>query len=247
MVARFLLDAQGGPDAAFAPGVVLDLPERASHHALRVLRLRDGDAVELFDGAGAACAARFRAQGRAAQAIVEQRLPDEPVPPLRIVLAQCVSSADKMDWSVEKAVELGAEAIVPVLSARGTVRLDAQRALRKHAHWREVIVAACMQCGRQRLPALAETVELAALLRAPPAAERRLLLSPRGAASLRTIGPAPRSVLLLAGPEAGLSDDEEHAALRAGFEPVQLGPRVLRTETAGLAAIAALQALFGDF
>ena len=241
MAARFLVDER------FELGLVLELPERAAHHALRVLRLRDGDAVELFDGHGGVCAARLVVRGRDALAAVEQILPAEPEAVLHIALAQCISSSDKMDWTIEKAVELGATAILPLQSERATARLDAERAQRKHAHWHEIVVAACMQCGRSRLPSLAPVVPLAALLRAPATAEHRLMLSPRGVRSLRELAPAPRAVLLLVGPEAGLSDDEERAARSAGFDPIRLGPRVLRTETAGAAAIAAIQALYGDF
>ena len=241
MRARFLVEEP------VAPGTAVELPERAAHHALRVLRLRDGDAIELFDGRGGGCQARLVAQGRQAQAVVEALLPPEPAPALHVTLAQCVSSADKMDWTIEKAVELGASVIVPLQSERATARLDAERARRKRAHWREVIVAACMQCGRRRLPELAEAAPLARWLQAAPPAERRALLSPRGEGSLRGWQPPPRSVLLLAGPEAGLAEQEERAAQAAGFEPVRLGPRVLRTETAGLAAIAALNALYGDY
>lgn len=241
MTARFLMDA------AFEPSSVVELPERATHHALRVLRLRDGDAIELFDGRGAACMARLVVQGRHARAAVERGLPTEPEPALRIELAQCVSSSDKMDWTIEKAVELGATAILPLQSERATARLDPERARRKHAHWHEIVVAACMQSGRSRLPALAPTTSLAELLRAPTGTEHRVLLSPRSSRSLRELAPAPRSVMLLVGPEAGLSDAEERAALDAGFEPVRLGRWVLRTETAGAAAIAALQALYGEF
>lgn len=241
MTARFLIDA------VFQPGGLVELPERATHHALRVLRLRDGEAIELFDGRGDACMARLAVQGRHAQAVIERKLPTEAEAALHIELAQCVSSSDKMDWTIEKAVELGVAAILPLQSERATARLDAERARRKHAHWQEIIVAACMQSGRSRLPALAPTASLAELLRAPATTERRLLLSLRGECSLRDLAPVPRSVLLLVGPEAGLSDAEEHAARNAGFEPVRLGRWVLRTETAGAAAIAALQALYGEF
>ena len=241
MPARFLIDT------AFESGSEIELPERAAHHALRVLRLRDGDAIELFDGRGAACAARLAVHGRRAQAAVERHLPAEPEATLCIELAQCVSSSDKMDWTIEKAVELGATAILPLQSERATARLDAERAQRKHAHWQEIVVAACMQSGRNRLPTLAPLASMAQLLRAPATTEHRVMLSPRGRRSLRELAPAPRSVLLLVGPEAGLSDAEEQSACDAGFEPVRLGRWILRTETAGAAAIAALQALYGEF
>ena len=168
-----------------------------------------------------------------------------------------------MDWTVEKAVELGVSRIVPLFSDRSLIRLDAQRALRKHEHWQAIVEAACRQCGQDRLPDLRKPQSLAAwLAESRPEAELRLILAPTSPASLvqtvRTaleipavsVGEALQTALaisLLVGPESGFSGDEMQAAIQAGWRPVQLGPRVLRTETAGLAALAALAALAGDF
>jgi 16S rRNA (uracil1498-N3)-methyltransferase len=161
-----------------------------------------------------------------------------------------VSSGEKMDFTVQKAVELGVAAIQPVVTERAVVRLSGERAERKTEHWRRVAVAACEQCGRNMLPEVAALTTLERWLGdlAPPAGgELRLMLSPHAANGLRRL-PAPRGpVTLLAGPEGGLTEAEQGIAGLAGFVPVRLGARVLRTETAALAALAAMQALWGDF
>lgn len=242
---RFLVDAP------LSPGVDVDLGERNAHHALRVLRLRDGETIEVFDGRGTRARATLAHQGRAgALARIETTEAGTGESPLAITLAQCVSAADRMDWTIEKAVELGVAAIVPLLSERGTVRLDEDRARKRHARWQEIITAACMQCGRDRLPSLAPAAPLPAWLasRSPADDDLALMLSPRGEHALRALPfpPAPARVTLLVGPEAGLSPGEETAARRAGFLPLRFGPRVLRTETAGPAVLAAIGALHGD-
>ena len=242
---RFLVDA------TLSPGTTVDLGERNSHHALRVLRLRDGEPIEVFDGRGLRAQATLIHQGRAnAAARIGATEAGTSDSPLELTLAQCVSSPDRMDWTIEKAVELGVAAIVPLLSERGIVRLDEDRARKRHARWQEIVVAACMQCGRDRLPRLVPATPLRAWLSSRDAGAEglALLLSPRGEHVLRTLSfPAPPArATLLVGPEAGLSPDEEAAAQRAGFVAVRFGPRVLRTETAGPAVLAALGALHGD-
>jgi 16S rRNA (uracil1498-N3)-methyltransferase len=253
-----------GPLAAGGP-VRLD-PE-SSHHALRVLRLQPGDRVELFDGSGARWPGRLvDTDPRGASVELGEPIEAATESPLSIGLAQALPSGDKMDWVVEKAVELGAVAIQPLFSRRSLLKLDGDRAAKRLAHWRRIALAACMQCGRDRVPDIAEPVALsrwlatAAPLPAPaggqpgtsaqaaqPPAPLRLVLSPRGRTGLSGIALSGGSAWLLAGPEGGLADEEEALALEAGWHPLRLGPRVLRTETAGLAAIAALQARFGDF
>ena len=221
-------------------------PEQ-SHYLARVLRLRVGDPVQLFDGEGG----RFRAlvedaAARAARLRVVAAEAPAPESPLRITLAQCVSGAEKMDWTVEKAVELGAAAIQPLISQRSLVRLDEARAERRLEHWRRLVVAACMQCGRDRLPALASPMPLPDWLARRERSACAILLAPGAALRLSEFEPAGAQVDVLVGPESGLSPGETAAAQACGFVPVGLGPRVLRTETAGLAAIAVLQARFGD-
>jgi 16S rRNA (uracil1498-N3)-methyltransferase len=166
------------------------------------------------------------------------------------VLGQALSSGERMDYTVQKAVELGVTAIHPLAAARSVVRLAGERAEKRVAHWQAVAVSACEQSGRNRVPPVAPVAELAAWLERPPAGGAgalRLLLSPAGATRLRELPRPAASIILLAGPEGGFTPEEEAAVLNCGFIPVRLGPRVLRTETAAVAALAALQALWGDF
>ncbi|MEI7447256.1 MAG: 16S rRNA (uracil(1498)-N(3))-methyltransferase [Burkholderiales bacterium] len=242
--------------APLAAGGTTRLDADASHHALRVLRLGPGDAVELFDGRGRRCAARLvDADPRGATVTLGEPVEAGTESPLALGLAQGLPAGDKMDWVVEKAVELGVVAIQPLFARRSVLRLDGERAAKRLAHWRRVAVAACMQCGRDLVPSIAEPLALerwigadAPPLRPGDGSPARWLLSPRGEGGLAAL-PAPTAAgaWLLAGPESGFDDAEEDRALAAGWTPLRLGPRVLRTETAGLAAAAALQARFGDF
>ncbi len=230
-------------DAELGALSTVELPQAAAHHAARVLRLDDGEAVVLFDGRGGEYEARLelRGGGRVFARTGEHRALERESP-LAVTLVQAVSSADRMDFTVQKAVELGVGAIHPVLSARSVVRLDGERGAKKLAHWRRIAVAACEQCGRNRVPEIAAPVALEAY-RAP--AGTKILLAPSGSTKLAGLAKGP--VILAVGPEGGFSPEEEQGLLRAGFSPVRLGPRVLRTETAALAALAALNALAGDF
>jgi 16S rRNA (uracil1498-N3)-methyltransferase len=239
-----------GPLAA---GGAVRLDESASHHALRVLRLGAGDALELFNGDGMRYPARLvDADPRGAGVTVGEPAAGLPESPLEIGLAQVLPGGDKMDWVVEKAVELGAVAIQPLHARRSVLRLDGERATKRLAHWRRIAVAACMQCGRDRVPAIGAPLELDRWLAGegdgprPSPGTLRLMLSPRGTGTLAAIVAPPTAVWLLAGPEAGLAPEEEAAALAAGWRSMRLGPRTLRAETAGLAALAALQARLGD-
>ncbi len=202
----------------------------------------------MFDGQGLRFEATLSvADARQARVVVGPERAPLPESPLRITLAQCVSGAQKMDWTIEKAVELGVAAIQPLLSARSIVRLDAARARRRDEHWQRLIVAACMQCGRDRLPTLEPAIGLNDWLARRDPRHSAITLSPDARTTLSRLEPPGDSVDLLVGPESGLDADELRAAAGAGFTAVSMGPRVLRTETAGLAAIAVLQARFGDF
>jgi 16S rRNA (uracil1498-N3)-methyltransferase len=230
-------------DTELRPQASLELPEAAAHHAVRVLRLREGDTVVLFDGRGGEYDARLSMPGRdRVLAETRERRDVERESPLAVTLVQAISTSDKMDLTIQKAVELGAVAIHPVFSAKSVVRLSGEREAKKLAHWRRIAIAACEQCGRNRVPEIREPVALDRYI-AP--AGVKILLSPSGAGKLADLAKGPLAVA--AGPEAGFSDEEEHRLLRAGFAAVRLGPRVLRTETAALAALAALNALAGDF
>lgn len=225
------------------------LPAAQAHHVARVLRLAAGDALTLFDGAGTEYAAVItRLEKSAVTVRVGAAQARDRESPLRITVAQAVSSGDRMDFTVQKAVELGAARIVPLLSSRCVVRLSGARAEKRVAHWRAVAVSACEQCGRNHVPEVAAVIPLCHWLGQQPEAggETRLLLAPHAAVRLREMAQPAGPITLLIGPEGGFAPDEESAARGSGFTPVSIGPRILRTETAALAALAALQALWGD-
>lgn len=219
----------------------------AANHLVRVLRLGVGADVTLFDGRGGEYAARIDSIKKDSVAIdVGAHAPTERESPLVVTLAQGVSRGERMDWVVQKSTELGARRIIPLITVRSVVRLDAQQAQKRLQHWQGIAAAACEQCGRNRLPELATPVDLMEFLgSAVPDAQLRLLLSPMGALRLSAVKSA-RSIILLIGPEGGLAPEEREAALARGFAEMRLGPRVLRTETAAIAALAALQQAFGD-
>ncbi len=233
-------------------GACVDLSESAARHAARVLRMREGDSLTLFDGAGGESAARIVRVGRDTVAVEVMEWNDvECESPIDITLVQALQSGEKMDLTVQKAVELGVRRIVPVTSRRSVVRLEGERAERRVAHWRAVAASACEQCGRNRVPEVSELQSLRQWLAQPACGETviRLLLDPRSTNTLDRL-PCPTAdtrIELLIGAEGGLSPEEMDQAFQAGFAGVRLGPRVLRTETAGLAALAAIQCLWGDF
>jgi 16S rRNA (uracil1498-N3)-methyltransferase len=234
-------------DAPLTEGARVTVAGTAAAHARRVLRLEAGDAVTLFNGDGEDYPSRIEGFGRdTLEARVEGRRPARAESPLAVTLVQGVARGERMDLVVQKATELGVAAIVPVVTARSVVRLDRDTRERKLAHWRGVAVAACEQCGRARIPAIAEPVPLAERLRVPGAAGR-LLLSPEAPESLVAAARGMQSLEMLVGPEGGLEDGEREAALAAGYRACRLGPRVLRSETAAIAALAVLQAVAGDF
>lgn len=233
-------------------GAALDLPEDAARHAVRVLRLREGAGLTLFDGAGGEVDACITAVARDRVTVrVEIRRELERESALTLTLVQALQSGDKMDMTVQKAVELGVSRIVPVASRRSVLRLEGERAQRRAAHWRAVAISACEQCGRNRVPVIEEIISLERWLALPPVAPEglRLMLAPEAAHALLGLTPprAGQPLELLIGAEGGLAPEEMAAAKAAGFEGVRLGPRVLRTETAGMAAMAAIQAVWGDF
>jgi 16S rRNA (uracil1498-N3)-methyltransferase len=229
----------------------IDLPENAARHACRVLRLRAGDGLVLFDGCGGDYSARIAevARERVSVDLLEWRNVEREAP-ISITLVQALQSGEKMDLTVQKAVELGVQRIVPVTSRRGVVRLEGERALRRVEHWRGVVVSACEQSGRNRVPEVSSLESLERWLGKPVGVRvRRLMLAPGAETTLDRIEPlaAGEQIELLIGAEGGLAPDEMEKAALAGFVSVRLGPRILRTETAGLAALAVIQCLWGDF
>jgi len=233
-------------DVPLASGMRVTLQGSAAGHLTRVLRLRVGEALTVFNGAGGEYAASIEHAhaGRVAVAIGELRA-IERESPLTLTLAQGVSRGERMDLVVQKATELGASGLAPVLAERSVVRLTAQQAERRLNHWRAIAIAACEQSGRNRLPAIASPVPLKDFLRTSDGS-MRLLLSPAATATLADLPRLVSAITVLIGPEGGLAEAEQEAAVAAGFKPVRVGPRVLRTETAAIAALTLLQREFGD-
>lgn len=230
-------------------GLAVQLPDDASHHITRVLRLRIGAELTLFDGSGGEYRAELIEGGKHAVARVTAFDPIDRESACNIVLAQSLATGDKMDWVVQKAVELGVAAVQPVASERSVLRLQGDRAERRVLHWQQVVQSACEQCGRNVVPQVLPIVSLREWLGQLPVREGQLraVLTPGCDVSLSNVASPGRDVLLLVGPEGGLSDSEQAAAQACGFVTVGLGPRVLRTETAGAAAISTWLARHGEF
>ena len=219
----------------------------AAAHVSRVLRLRGGDPVTLFNGDGWEYPGVVAAErGGIVEVEVTARVAGMAESPLALTLAQGVARGERMDMVMQKATELGVARIVPLLTERSVVRLDARQGQRKMAHWKAVTVAACEQSGRSRLPVVEVPVHLDDWLAREPQPALRLTLAPGAEQPLRALGGEWREAALLIGPEGGLTDAEQAQAARAGYQSCSLGRRVLRTETAALAALAVLQAIHGD-
>lgn len=224
------------------------LGEAASHHLGRVMRMKVGDAVVLFDGMGGEYRGTIRGVERSGVRVRVDAFEDvERESSLQVGLVQSVSAGERMEFTLQKAVELGVAWIQPIIARRSKVRLEGERADKRVSHWQRVVQAACEQCGRNRVPTVRPLLEFTAWLAQPSSTQHRLVLDPEAPRRLSQSGPFDAAVELLAGAESGLADEERDLVLQYGFVPVRLGPRVLRTETAGLAALAALQALWGDF
>ena len=233
-------------DLALSPGAEIALPEAAARHAVAVLRLQVGDTLNLFNGEGGEYSASLIAVSkREARVRLIEFHAAERESPMDITLALGISAGERMDYSLQKATELGVTAIQPLATERSVVKLAGERADKRLQHWQHVVIAACEQCGRNRLPAVAPVQKLFAYLAAVDRSKRLLLLSPDAATPLKRV-PRAASAVLLIGAEGGLAPSEYQAAKASGFEPVSLGPRILRTETAPVAALAVLQALWGD-
>lgn len=235
-------------DQSLAAGVALPLPAQAGEHAVRVLRLAVGDPLTLFNGDGCDYPAIIRAIGkREVMVEVGERCPLTNESPLSLTLAQGVARGEKMDLIVQKATELGVVRIVPLLTERSEVKLDSTRAEKRLTHWRAVAASACEQSGRATLPEITTAQTLTQWLASLASdGALRLALLPEASQSSRELRFAAAGGLLVVGPEGGLGERDIAALQASGFSGLRLGPRILRTETAGLAALAAIQAIHGD-
>lgn len=230
-------------NSPLSAGADIELPGRAGRHAV-ALRLREGDEITLFDGRGGEYEARLLRLGQNARAHVSAWRDIERESPVRVTLALGISASERMDYAIQKATELGVADIIPLATSRSVVKLSGPRAERRVAHWQSIAVAACEQCGRNRIPVVRGVTAFLPFV----SGERQapgLLLSLDAEKRLRDLPPAAACTLLI-GAEGGLSGEERAHAIQAAFVPVRFGPRVLRTETAPLAVIAALQAAWGD-
>lgn len=226
-----------------------DLPPDAAHHASRVLRLREGTPVQIFDGIGNERHGVIAETGGKRVTVTGiTAVEADRESPLKTLLAQALSSSEKMDWVVQKATELGVTEIQPLDTERSVARLSAERAAKRLEHWQQVAISACEQCGRNTLPLIHPPLDIMAWLQQiRPASGTKLILLPQGATSLHAQTKPQGSVTLLIGAEGGFTQAESDSALLCGFTPIRLGARVLRTETAAVAGLAALQTLWGDF
>ncbi|MEP6483468.1 MAG: 16S rRNA (uracil(1498)-N(3))-methyltransferase [Rudaea sp.] len=230
------------------PGDEILLPEQAGEHVARVLRLERGDPLILFNGDGNEYDAELSVLAKRSVGVVVMaaRAIDREAA-LKITLAQSIARGEKMDWILQKATELGVAAIVPLMTERTEVKLDEERAERRILHWQSVIAGACQQSGRTRLPALSPPLRIDRWLGSLNDDALRLALLPDASTTLRQLPTIDRGVIVVVGPEGGLSDQDIAMLRHMKFVGLRLGPRILRAETAGVAALAALQALFGDF
>ena len=234
-------------DFALSPDSVVELPDNVVRH-LNVLRVKNTEEIVLFNGNGKAYPAlpEVLEKRRASVRILREEATDNESP-LNITLVQAVSSAERMDFTLQKSVELGVAEIRPVISERCVVRLSGERAEKRVARWQEIVVSACEQSGRNIVPKVLPLTTYAQALQQLPQETTKLLMSLNRAQKLSDVRPQSGKVVFMVGPEGGWTEKEEQQAFDAGFQSVTLGKRVLRTETASLAAIAAMQTLWGDF
>ena len=231
------------------PSGSFDLPPDAAHHATRVLRLRVGDTVEIFDGIGneyRGLVADLSGKRTTIGNITAIGINRES--PLHTLLAQALVSSEKMDWIIQKSTELGVTEIQPLATERSVARLSAERTAKRLEHWQQVAISACEQCGRNTQPLIHAPLDIMAWLQQPSQDDdTKFILLPQGATSLHGQAKPHGAVSILIGAEGGFTEAESDAALHCGFIPIKMGARVLRTETAAIAGLAVLQMLWGDF
>ncbi|MDQ3186933.1 MAG: 16S rRNA (uracil(1498)-N(3))-methyltransferase [Pseudomonadota bacterium] len=241
-------------------GQTIELPPSVARHALRALRLEQGNELILFNGDGGEFQTVIVRIGKTGAAVVIERYLDiERESPLGVTLAQALCTSEKMDWIVQKGVEMGVSRIQPLVTKLSMVRLSGERAERRMKHWQQVAISACEQCGRNRIPQVLPLISLPGWLDVQISERKNsnngvppnscFVLSPRAKKGLGDFSGSPvvTAITLLVGPEGGFTPEEEAAALLAGFIPLRLGERILRTESAALAAVAAMQTLWGDY
>lgn len=234
--------------ASLIIGSEILLPASACTHLLRVLRLREGAELVVFDGAGNEHSAELcRIVGHHVHVRIGTKINRASESPLHITLVQGISRGERMDWTLQKATELGISAIVPVLTTRSVVKLDDKQSAKKHDHWQSIVISACEQSGRSVVPKVHTPMSLNEYLSNKNNDHDRLLLEPNATTTLAGLAQASTHIDLLIGPEGGLDDSEIKQAKQANFKSVSLGPRVLRTETAAVVALSVLQAGWGDF
>ncbi len=236
------------------PGKIIELSADNKHHAVRVLRLKKGDAITLFNGYGGEYSARIETINKSGTtALIESFHGIECESPIKIELAQAICITEKMDWIIQKTVELGVTSIQPISTARSIVHLSDERSSKRLQHWQKIVISACEQCGRNVIPQVFPLIPLPQWLSqkksTQSAHDLHLMLSTTAPTGLRDISRPTENakVSLVIGPEGGFTQEEETAIVHSGFAPIRIGKRILRTESAALAAIAALQAIWGDY
>ncbi len=234
-------------DAPLQNGLEVELAGAVANHCVRVLRLKPGARLTLFNGRGGEFSAHLvLVEKRRATALLDEWHEREVESPLQVEIAQCISRGERMDYTVQKVVELGASGITPIIAERTVVNLKGERAEKRRLHWQGVVVSACEQSGRNRIPAVQPLIHFKQWVNQPREG-LKLVLHHRAAQEMRNMTRPKKGVTLLIGPEGGLSEQEIRLAEQAGFVSVCLGPRVLRTETAALSTLSLLQLLWGDF
>ncbi|MDB6145468.1 MAG: rsmE [Pseudomonas sp.] len=222
-----------------------ELPEAQAHYIGRVLRMAEGDALQVFDGSGSEFRGTLLEVGKKRVRVnLDEQFAGQIESPLKIHLGQGLSRGERMDWAIQKATELGVTAITPIISERCEVRLKDERAEKRQLHWQQIAISACEQCGRSVVPVIHPPIALAEWLKQTEA-DLKLVLHP--VAEPLTSHDKPATLAFLIGPEGGLNDAEVDQAQNAGFHAARLGPRVLRTETAPVVALSVAQQLWGDF
>lgn len=234
-------------DLPLNPGAYLDLPENAVRH-VQVLRLQPGEPITLFNGQGGEYAATVSQMGKRQVTVdIGEHDPQERESPLQLTIVQAVSAADRMDYTMQKSAELGVTAIQPVISEYCQQRYSGERAEKRLEHWRGVVISACEQCGRTRVPQILPIMTYPEYLANVSATGLKLLLSPTGAIRHEQLPAVAQQATVLIGPEGGFSEREEALAITAGFTPLILGPRIFRTETVAPVIAALLQSRYGDW